>query len=122
MPYKDPDKQRQYLKEWKAKNPTKTNEYSRNYYSKSGRDYHREYYKRRRQQLIEECGGKCVVCGTTENLEFDHIDRTTKRDNVTRLLATSSYEDALREAQKCVLLCKKHHIEKTKLHKDNLPI
>lgn len=34
----------------------------------------RALFERRKEALIEFLGGKCVDCGTTENLTFDHID------------------------------------------------
>ena len=34
--------------------------------------------RKRRDELRAELGGKCVKCGTTEDLEFDHIDAKTK--------------------------------------------
>jgi hypothetical protein len=33
----------------------------------------------RRARLIEMLGSKCVRCGVTERLEFDHVDPETKR-------------------------------------------
>lgn len=43
------------------------------------RSYVRDWRQRRRVQLIELLGGKCVRCGSTNDLEFDHIDPETKR-------------------------------------------
>lgn len=33
----------------------------------------RAWARRVRAQLIEQLGGKCVDCGATEELEFDHL-------------------------------------------------
>lgn len=33
--------------------------------------------KARREALVEKLGGKCVFCGVTENLEFDHPNGRT---------------------------------------------
>ena len=38
----------------------------------------RERRRKKRDILREHLGGKCVMCGTTENLQFDHIDASTK--------------------------------------------
>ena len=33
----------------------------------------RDLYHQNKSIIIEELGGKCVNCGTEDNLEFDHI-------------------------------------------------
>lgn len=77
--------------------------------------YHAEYnlkrYHARRAEYIEILGGKCVVCGTTENLQFDHIDPSTKTIDIGKLLNVSKAK-SLAELKLCQLLCKTHHIEK----------
>lgn len=42
------------------------------------RGYNKAWKQARRDRLIEMLGGKCVRCGATEDLEFDHIDPSTK--------------------------------------------
>ena len=66
-----------------------------------------------REILIEKMGGKCVECGCTETLEFDHIDPSTKSFNIAAGY-TKPKETLLAEVAKCQLLCNKCHIEKTK--------
>ena len=66
-----------------------------------------------REILIEKLGGKCVECGCTEALEFDHIDPSTKSFNIAAGY-TKPKEVLLAEVAKCQLLCNKCHIEKTK--------
>ena len=34
-------------------------------------------------------GGKCVVCGATRKIEFDHIDKTTKKYTISSMLNNS---------------------------------
>lgn len=34
----------------------------------------RDWARRAYDKLIQDLGGKCVVCGTTDNLTIDHID------------------------------------------------
>jgi len=65
----DPEKAERYkeqTKKWKEEN----------------RDYVNVKVKERKAKnkayLIELLGGKCVGCGITENLQFDHIDRKQK--------------------------------------------
>jgi hypothetical protein len=56
-------------------------------------------------------GGKCARCGTTEDLEFDHTDTSTKEFAIS--VALSRAWDALvEEAAKCQLLCKPCHVAK----------
>lgn len=56
-------------------------------------------------------GKSCVQCGSTENLELDHIDRTTKIDH-----KIWSWTRVKREAEiaKCQVLCHDCHKEKTR--------
>ena len=60
--------------------------------------------------MKDKLGNKCVKCGTTKNLQFDHIDPKTKCFNVN---PQDSWEKTLPELYKCQLLCKLCHLEKT---------
>lgn len=78
--------------------------------------YMREYSKKRYEQRIKDAiaflGGKCTKCGVMEDLNFDHIDGSTKTANVTSI--TRSKEEVFwDEVRKCQLLCIKCHEEKT---------
>ena len=81
MPYKDYEKKKQREKERYWENKEYRNEYSRQY-SKDNREKinknSRERKAKNKAYLIEMLGGKCVGCGVTENLQFDHIDRKQK--------------------------------------------
>jgi len=66
----------------------------------------------RRIWALEYFGNKCAECSSTLNLEFHHIDKTTKENNISSLYS-SSIEVFKRELDKCQLLCKKHHNDKT---------
>ena len=85
------------------------------------KEQHRKYnlncYYKRRNKLIEQLGGKCVRCGSTENLEFDHIDSNSKRLDVSKRI-TSNINVINQELAKCQLLCRSCHIQKTKEKKD----
>lgn len=70
-----------------------------------------------RKKLIEYKGGCCVMCGTTENLQFDHIDRKKKSFDIGKCL-DYSWERLTAEADKCVLLCKEHHEIKSTINHD----
>lgn len=80
-------------------------------------EYHRKYQKERyhrlRQEAITKLGNKCVVCGSTELLEIDHIEYTQKELPISRLWSVSSVK-FWAEIEKCQLLCQNHHLEKTK--------
>lgn len=79
-------------------------------------NYHREYninrYHKRRQEFIELLGSSCVECGSREELEFDHIDPSTKLFSIGKLLNVGKIK-ALEELAKCQLLCKSCHKVKT---------
>lgn len=77
------------------------------------REYMRERYNARRQEAIGILGGKCVVCGTTESLEIDHIRKELKTMSVNRLTCVGR-ERFLKELKNCQLLCKQHHLDKTR--------
>ncbi len=66
----------------------------------------------RRARLIAMLGGCCARCGSTDDLEFDHIDPSTKRFNVCADL-TRAWDELVEEASRCQLLCKEDHIAKS---------
>ncbi len=73
--------------------------------------YYRTYYRKRKKEAMARLGGKCSVCGTEENLEFDHIDPSTKTANLTHIVKGAPRREA--EIKHCQLLCKPCHAEKT---------
>jgi 5-methylcytosine-specific restriction endonuclease McrA len=81
-------------------------------YNNSMNTYMKQRWVKRRAAAIAHLGGKCLVCGTTEGLEFDHVDPTTKIMTVARA-ASRSEEFFWNEVNKCQLLCKAHHLIKT---------
>jgi hypothetical protein len=71
-------------------------------------EYHRQYQEKRRLERLamakERLGGRCVRCGATENIDFDHIVQGTKNRKISE--ATNwSLERFLAEVDKCQLLC-----------------
>jgi hypothetical protein len=68
--------------------------------------------KKRKELCLEYLGGKCVVCGTTNRLEFDHIKRDTKKYEITPKL-TINFDNLKEELNKCQLLCYDCHKIKT---------
>lgn len=77
------------------------------------RAYHNSYYHKRKQELMNLLGNKCAICGSTEELEFDHKDAQTKKFPISSLLS-HSWAVVLSEVAKCQLLCKRCHLEKSK--------
>lgn len=76
----------------------------------------REYQARRRAAIRAELtamlGGKCARCESTRDLQFDHVDQTTKLFTIASGLDRPRAE-LLAEVAKCQLLCGPHHKEKT---------
>lgn len=76
------------------------------------------YYHQRRAAIIEQLGGRCAVCGSTENLEIDHIHSDDKAFGVSEHI-TMSMSKVAAELTKCQLLCRSCHIKKTRAYKDS---
>lgn len=83
------------------------------------REYMLKRYHARRQQAFDILGRSCRRCGGTEELEFDHIDATNKSFSVGRLW---SIKEALffAEIQKCQVLCKQCHLQKSRECQDGV--
>ena len=62
-------------------------------------------YVRRKTQAIEYLGGKCVDCGTTQMLEFDHVDQSQKSFTIAHKLNGARWDKLVAELDKCVLRC-----------------
>lgn len=75
-------------------------------------EYDRQRYQAWKARLIELLGGKCSECGSTEDLQFDHVSRELKKFAI---MARWNRSDAelQEELNKCQLLCEIHHKEKT---------
>jgi hypothetical protein len=126
MPFKDPEIAKQYRKDkWANLTPEQREEHRK--YRKKWRESKKkhlqqianEYNKNRKQKLLNEFGSCCNACGSTENLQFDHLDKHDKEGNVSTILYTKGFDEAVKEAKKCQLLCNKCHILKTTIHHDN---
>ena len=63
--------------------------------------------KKFRKQLIKAFGGKCVICGSIENLEFAHV-KPTKLSGIGRG-RKERYYDVLRNPDCYALTCKEHN-------------
>jgi len=114
---KEKDRER-YLNddEYRNKVLAKNREQSKKHRHKK-REYLNNRRKEQRQKMIEHLGGKCLGCGSTKDLQFDHIDRKEKVENVSKLLGHSD-ERVLLEVNKCQLLCSECHNIKTRANYD----
>lgn len=74
--------------------------------------YMKARWQHRRQEAIEFLGGKCSICDSRSNLEFDHIDPAEKEFTIAKGSSFSNERFWL-EIAKCQLLCEIHHKEKT---------
>lgn len=80
-----------------------------------------ERYREKRAAYIDKLGGKCVLCGATTNLEFDHIE-CNKKSFAVSVDWSISKEILEKEIDKCQLLCSKCHMEKSIREKGKQPI
>ena len=87
----------------------------------------REYYLRNKEKVIARTLAskkqgkeewvkfkstlKCTICGFDHPaaLDFHHVDPTKKENIVSALISTGCYKAAMREVEKCVVLCANHH-------------
>lgn len=82
--------------------------------SEREKELQRQRRSDRRLMAIELLGGKCTQCGSVDKLEFDHIKKD--RDGLTGLVSqlfSCSVDKLLNELEKCQLLCKPCHVEKS---------
>jgi hypothetical protein len=75
-------------------------------------EYMARIYRTRMDTAIQQLGGKCVQCGSVIDLEFDHIDPSTKVAEISSLIMHKPSTLQL-ELAKCQILCSEHHMEKT---------
>ena len=80
-------------------------------------EYQNAYKRMRRQKIKDYLGGKCVGCGATTTLQFDHIDRKQKEFVISKNVCMA-WDKLTAEADKCQLLCKTCHELKTVVQHD----
>lgn len=74
----------------------------------------------RRNRLIEALGGKCCHCGSTSELEFDHIVPGSSAFRINGRSLDKPWSDLLAEVAKCQLLCRSCHQQKSKECGENI--
>lgn len=82
----------------------------------SRNQFDQDLYLTRKALAIQILGGHCVLCGRTEDLQFDHVDPHTKKFAITDRLR-GNWETLVEELAKCQLLCMIHHEEKSTVEK-----
>ena len=110
------EKKRECNRKYRELNKEKIADYRRKHREENKekmREERREHHKEKRAHCIEYLGGKCVVCGTTHNLQFDHIKRETKKYTIGRRIH-QPFTIIKEELDKCQLLCYDCHKIKTK--------
>lgn len=70
-----------------------------------------DYKIKARARAVEELGGQCNYCGSTERLEFDHVDPATKKYRARALW--DSRKKYAEEKPKLQLLCHPCHKKKS---------
>lgn len=83
---------------------------------KKEKEYRRKHslirYYRRRREAFRKLGGVCVVCGSLYDLQLDHIDKNNKTLDVGSMWGANA-NDFWKEIDKCQILCKACHADKT---------
>ena len=120
MPYKNKEDKLARARAYHHENKEAKNAYHREY-AKNNREKINESIRalkdKKKETLLEHLGGKCVGCGVTENLQFDHIDRTKKSFTIGKCMGYT-LEKLIEEADKCQLLCEDCHQYKTTINHD----
>ena len=109
------EKKEEYYKKWYQLNKETRAEYQKKYREENKekiREERREHHNERRAHCREYLGGKCVKCGTTHNLQFDHIKREGKKYTIASRIH-QNFTILKEELDKCQLLCAPCHLDKT---------
>jgi 5-methylcytosine-specific restriction endonuclease McrA len=100
------------------KNQADANAKARELYRKNTKKYslkNKEKRENRRKLIYEALGNKCVKCGSTSNLEIDHINPSLKENRISPLaqgLSKTLDDDNLQ------LLCHCCHTKKSKYQRN----
>lgn len=99
----------------KPKDKNHRNKVDKKYYEKHKEKLYqqkKERLKNKKIELVKILGGKCSNCGYEKcmaALEFHH--KGNKEDAVARMIRNISKQKALKEIEKCILLCANCHRE-----------
>ena len=70
--------------------------------------------RNKKAKLVEQFGGKCIVCGYKKYagaLDFHHTNPKAKEFALSVKGLSYSWDSLVKEAEKCVLVCKNCHTE-----------
>lgn len=76
-------------------------------------DYLKRRYAEQKTAFHAYLGDACARCGTTDDLQIDHVDPSKKSFPVSKLWPRKDLTLVYKELDKCQLLCRTHHEEKT---------
>lgn len=78
-------------------------------------EYRKRYTAKRMAQAFSYLGDKCVKCGASDRLEFDHVDPKIKEIEITTAVMVKcwSWDRLVPELDKCQLLCHDCHHRKS---------
>lgn len=82
------------------------------YYGDQKREYDRLRASTARAEFVASRGGICAKCGSSEQIEIDHIDPKTKEYKIATIWSRKK-EIREYELAKCQLLCNSCHKEKS---------
>ena len=108
------EKRRQKYLESKEKNKQIAKNYYENNKEKQ-KEYHLDRAHKSKVEAIKLKGGKCSMCGVSYNgenasiFDFHHVNSEEKEFNPKRLINNGLTERALKELDKCILVCSNCH-------------
>lgn len=73
-----------------------------------------EQRRKNKRKLVAHFGNKCKLCGYNKciaALEFHHLEKDDKSFSLGQKGLTKSFDNLLKEANKCILLCANCHRE-----------
>ena len=77
--------------------------------------------QRKKAYAVSQFGGKCQLCGydkCIDALEFHHLNKKDKKFSPSQIINSWSWERALIELKKCILVCANCHREQHTIYKD----
>lgn len=98
MPYKDPEKQKEYQRKWHSEHKLPKSKQTS--------------YQKRRKMVHEAKNVPCYRCKQTFPtccMDFHHLDPTQKDGMVSKLMKTGTYKSLQEEMDKCVVMCANCH-------------